>query len=318
MKRLTTKEFITKAKSVHGNTYDYSKVDYIRAIDPVEIICRKHGSFMQLPYNHLKGNGCELCTRYEARRLGKDEFIKRAIKVHGNKFDYSEVEYVNTKTPVKIICPNHGIFAQKPEKHLAGHGCPECIKNKKDDKESFIRKARRVHGNLYDYSFVEYVDQKTKVCIIDPKYGVFWQSPCGHLNGEGNPRRRCSRYSKPQLEMIEKLKQKFGEDDVFQEYKSKKYPYNADAYIKSLDLYIELNAFWTHGGHWFDENNPDDVRLLELWKTKSSSIYKTAIKTWTVSDLKKRNVAADNGLNYLVFWETDLSDFYEWYNKLDC
>ena len=318
MRRLTTKEFIEKAHHVHGDQYDYSKVDYTKATNNVEIICKIHGSFMQLPYNHLKGAGCALCNKFDARKLSKDEFITRSVSVHGDMFDYSKVNYVNNKTPVEIVCHSHGSFWQKPEKHLSGHGCPNCVKNKKDDTESFIRKARAVHGNLYDYSFVEYVDQKTKVCIVDPKYGVFWQSPCGHLNGEGNPRRRCSKYSKPQVEMVDALKLKFGDDDVLSEYKSIAYPYKVDAYIKSLDLYIELNAFWMHGGHWFDVNNSDDMRLLNIWKTKESSMYKTAIKTWTISDLEKRRVAIENNLNYLVFWDTNLFDFYEWYNSLNC
>lgn len=317
MKRLTTEEFIARAVQVHGDRYDYSLVKYESMDTNVDIICSRHGVFHQMPGNHLKGRGCSLCNKSENRRLGVDAFIERAIVLHGERYDYSDVVYVNTKTPVCIKCPVHGPFFQKPDKHLSGHGCPECIRNKKDDRESFIRKARKVHGNLYDYSLVEYVDQKTKVCIIDPKYGVFWQSPCGHLNGEGCPKRRCSKYSKPQVKMIDLLVEKFGIDDVVPEYKSSVYPYCADAYIRSLDLYIELNAFWTHGGHWFDVNNEDDLCLLNIWKSKTSSIYATAVQTWTDTDLKKKACAENNHLNYLVFWDTNLTDFYAWYDSIE-
>ena len=316
MRKLNTEEFLKRAYTVHGDEYDYSDVEYLDMHTPVKILCKKHGAFMQSPSNHLKGYGCYICHKMEGRRLGINEFVDRAIKVHGNVYDYSKVIYVNTKTPVEILCPEHGSFFQKPEKHMNGQGCPLCARNYKDDRESFIKKARRVHGNLYDYSLVEYVNQKVKVCIIDPKYGVFWQSPCGHLNGEGCPKRRCSKYSKPQLKMVEELKAKFGDDNVFEEYCSEFYPYKADAYIKSLDLYIELNAFWTHGGHYFDVNNLEDLSVLHLWQKKTSRIYKKAIETWTVSDLEKLNVARMNHLNYLVFWDNDLTDFYDWYNKI--
>lgn len=315
MRRLTNEEFIRRAMLVHGDTYDYSEVEYCDMNSPVKIVCKKHGSFFQSPNNHLKGAGCSICNKIESRQLGVDEFIRRALLVHGDMYDYSRVIYKNTKTPVEIICAKHGSFFQKPEKHLVGHGCPLCVKNHKDDKESFILKARRVHGNLYDYSLVHYVNQKVKVCILDPKYGAFWQSPCGHLNGEGCPKRRCTKYSKPQLEMVSALRRKFGDDDVIEEYKSDTYPYKVDAYVKSLDLYIELNAFWTHGGHYFDDTSLEDVSLLHIWQTKSSSIYKTAICTWTVTDLQKRDVAISKNLNYLVFWDNDLTDFYDWYNS---
>lgn len=85
---------------------------------------------------------------------------------------------------------NGGPFVQSPEKHMAGQGCPKCAPNHKDTKESFIEKARAKHGDFYDYSKVEYVDEHTPVCIIDPEYGPFWQQPNSHLNGRGNPVRR--------------------------------------------------------------------------------------------------------------------------------
>lgn len=317
MKRLTTSEFIQKAQEIHGNRYDYSLVEYETSHINVDIICKKHGVFQQSPCNHLKGGGCSLCNKVEARRFNVSTLIERGRQVHGDKYDYSRAVYVNAKTPVEIICKEHGLFWQTPEKHWIGRGCPKCAKNCKDTTESFIKKARRKHGQLYDYSLVEYVDQKTKVCIIDPKYGAFWQSPCGHLNGEGCPKRTCTRYSRPSQELVRALEEKFGKDDVKSEYKSKNYPWRVDAYVVSLDLYIELNAYWTHGGHWFDEMNPLDQKLLNLWQSKSSEAYRVAVKTWTKTDLRKKQHAETQGLNYLVFWDNDLTDFYEWYNSLD-
>ena len=108
MAKLTTEEFIAKAKAVHGNRYDYSQVKYVDSKTKVCIICKDHGEFWQSPEKHLSGQGCEKCFRESLTKrysLGKERFIEKANVVHDGKYDYSEVEYVNSLTPVKIICP---------------------------------------------------------------------------------------------------------------------------------------------------------------------------------------------------------------------
>lgn len=121
---LTTEEFIEKAKLIHSDKYDYSNVEYKNVSTPVEIICKKHGSFLQKPVCHLNGHGCQLCGG--SLPLNTEEFIKRSIEVHGNKYDYSKTEYVNNQTKVCIICPEHGEFWQCAGHHLNGIGCPSC------------------------------------------------------------------------------------------------------------------------------------------------------------------------------------------------
>ena len=203
MKKLTKEEFIEKAKCIHGDRYDYSKVDYINNRTKVCVICKKHGEFWQQANSHLRGEGCPICKGEnisKKKSLTKEEFIKKARKVHGNKYDYSKVEYKNSSSKVCIICPQHGEFWQTANTHLQGSGCPSCAfkllsnvhtgKNKsggypKLTKEEFIEKAKRIHGNKYDYSKVEYVNNKTKVCIICPIHGEFWQKPNAHLSGFG-------------------------------------------------------------------------------------------------------------------------------------
>ena len=104
--------------------------------------------------------------------------------MHGNKYSYENVNYVNSHTLVNITCKIHGGFMQSPTNHLQGKGCPKCA-NKNVTSGEFIEKARKVHGNKYDYSKVNYVDNSTKVCIICPEHGEFWQTPNDHLNGCG-------------------------------------------------------------------------------------------------------------------------------------
>lgn len=129
MAKLTTEEFVKKAREVHGDKYDYSKVEYVNAKTKICIICKEHGEFEQSPQKHLAGQGCIKCHRASlAKRysLGKEKFIEKATDIHHGFYDYSAVEYVNSHTHVQIICPLHGAFQQNPASHLQGHGCPIC------------------------------------------------------------------------------------------------------------------------------------------------------------------------------------------------
>jgi predicted RNA-binding protein YlxR (DUF448 family) len=131
------------------------------------------------------------------KRKTNEEFINDARKKHGDKYDYSKVEYVNQNTKVCIICPKHGEFWQKPKSHLNGRGCKLCgneicssirknktfpyKKRKQYDTDMFITEANNIHNNKYDYSKVIYKNSNTDVCIICPKHGEFWQKPAVHL-----------------------------------------------------------------------------------------------------------------------------------------
>lgn len=125
----TTNDFIKRALEVHGDIYDYSLVNYENSKKKIKIRCLKHNIFEQLPNNHLNGKGCKMCNHERAsdeKKKGRDQFIKEAIQVHGDKYDYSLVEYKNGKTKVKIICEKHDVFKQRPISHLNGHGCSKC------------------------------------------------------------------------------------------------------------------------------------------------------------------------------------------------
>lgn len=183
-KQLTQEEFINKAKAVHGERYDYSKVVYTRTKDKVTIICPVHGPFQQTPGNHLNGKGCPKC--YGNIKLSLKEVIDRFIKIHGNKYDYSKFVYKNNNTLGIIICPEHGPFLQLPVAHWQGQGCAKCYhKSKRKTTEQFIKDAKQIHGNYYDYSEVNYIHNYGEVTIICPKHGRFKQIPHSHLQGKG-------------------------------------------------------------------------------------------------------------------------------------
>lgn len=185
--KYTTEEFIRRAREVHGDKYDYSKVVYETGRKKVCIICPEHGEFWQTPQKHLSGQGCARC--YGNVKMTKEEFVERANKIHHGKYDYSRVIYEGYEKKICIICPVHGEFWQTPHAHLAGQGCQECYGNKKCTSEQFIEKARKIHGNKYDYSKVEYNGNHKKVCIICPKHGEFWQLPlCHTVHHQGCPK----------------------------------------------------------------------------------------------------------------------------------
>lgn len=134
----TTESFIKKAINVHGNKYDYSKVNYVNTHTRVCIICHIHGEFWQTPNDHISGAGCLKCAinnNANLHRIGEKEFIKRASKIHNNKYEYVDIEYINEKNKATIVCPIHGIFTQRIEDHLQGCGCPSCAKQKSKDED---------------------------------------------------------------------------------------------------------------------------------------------------------------------------------------
>ena len=190
-KRVTTADFIRRARKVHGNRYNYSKVLYVAAKTKVTIICPEHGEFEQLPPNHYIGHGCHECGGNKPLTL--DRFIERANKTHNGRYDYSRVELKNVDTKVEIICPVHGSFFQRPASHLKGLGCDLCGRVETGKKlghslERFLEDARQAHGLRYDYSQVEYVNALTKVKIICPDHGAFQQKPANHIRDVGCPK----------------------------------------------------------------------------------------------------------------------------------
>jgi very-short-patch-repair endonuclease len=121
--------FWNSVRQVHGDKYDYSLAKFSSNHAKIKIICKKHGDFSVMAGKFKKGQGCPKCC-FEKRRSSVDDIIKRAIKKHGETYNYSEVDYVGFNVPVKIICSKHGMFLQTPNKHLFGHGCPICRKSK--------------------------------------------------------------------------------------------------------------------------------------------------------------------------------------------
>ena len=360
-RRLAQEEVISRMCVVHGDKYDYSRVNYVNGQTRVEIICPIHGSFFQKPYDHLQGHGCPLCAQESVRAFRKhfvDErrsmygkkFIEDAKRIHGDKYDYSKVKYVTNQTKVEIICPIHGLFYQTPAAHLHG-GCIKCAQEKRWlSFEEFYTRAIAVWGDTYTYLENTYKNMTTKMSIVCPVHGVFEQLPTRHVAGNGCPKCKIARreetclrlygvrayvqtdeckvksyvtrekngtfgLSQTEVDMVSRLCGIFGEDDVEPQYcRDERYPYHVDVYIKSRDMFIELNAYWTHGNHWFNVDDALDVVTANVWLDRMTerSQYVGALVTWMYSDVEKRETARKNNLNYVVFWDNDLKDFETW------
>lgn len=250
----TKEEFVKKANIVHKNKYDYSKAEYKKASLKVCIICPEHGEFWQTPNSHLNGNGCPQCATKQSHdmfRKTREQFILDAQNIHGNTYDYSKVDYINTKTKVCIICPKHGEFWQTPMKHLRGQGCPECGKDKSSRNqgfttETFIEKAKLIHGDKYDYSKTVYNGYDVKTTIICPIHGEFEQTPDSHLQGSGC--QRCARrLSINENVLYEFLTDKLGDGNVLKSNRDM-LPNHAeiDLFIPSLNLGIEYDGCRWH------------------------------------------------------------------------
>lgn len=192
-KKLTTENFIEKAKKVHGNKYNYSKVEYKGCNEKICIICPEHGEFWQIPSSHLSGKGCSKCynkKRGNKLKLTTEQFIEEAKQIHGDKYNYSKVNYVNRKTKVCIICPIHGEFWQSPSCHIFNkNGCPKCCKTGvKYTIEDFKEKVNKIHnGKIYVAKDAEYINSHTKIKMICPEHGEFWTKPNYILCNHGCP-----------------------------------------------------------------------------------------------------------------------------------
>jgi len=298
----TTEEFIEKAKLIHGDIFDYSLVEYINSKIKVKIICPIHGEFEQTPNNHLNGAKCFKCKIDNLTLLNKknvNEFIEKARLKHNDKYDYSLVEYVNTDTKVKIICPIHGEFEQSPKSHLRGSNCHECAKIIGSNKlsknnlmtlESFIDKSKAIHGDKYDYSESKYTHSSKKLKIICPIHGEFEQTPSIHLRGSGCNKCGINKATND----LSYIKQKCFE------VHSDRYQYDFSDYINNTS---KINVFCEKHG-WFKQryNNHCDLKQ----GCPSCKAYRSKGEIEIYDFLKSLNINVINNVKNVINEELDI------------
>lgn len=274
-RKLMMDEFIARSQAIHGEAYDYSNVVLTGVKTRVEIICWEHGPFLQTPEQHMLGAGCPVCAKEKRRQTMLDRY---------------GVEYASQSADMQVK-------SRATRERKFGGMKPPGSGRKAMSTDEFIRRAREVHGDTYDYSQVNYVNNSTKVRIICPVHGAFEQTPAKHLLGQGCPNLECiqarrgkteksgvtceSKDMKPVDMLYDMLVNRFGTDDIIRDYSSDIYPWPCRFYIPSRELYIET------GGIWSD------------------------------ADMDRQDMAASHGLNYIIFWDDELWDARVWF-ALDC
>lgn len=282
--------FLVKANRIHDGKYDYSESYYTGIYNKIDIVCKLHGLFKQIPNTHLSGAGCPKCSKNH--RWNTYDFVEECVNRKGNIYNYEEVLYKDSDTKIKIKCKEHGYFWQTPVTHLKSYGCPKCARNHRYTNEEFIEKVNIIHENKYDYSRVNYINSKVKIEIICESHGSFFQTPRGHIKGVGCP--KCGQIiSKPEMEVADFVKNLNLE--ILTSNRNIIKPYELDIYIPSLDKAIEFNGTYWHYNHTNKNCKPKGyhahksnlcrekgIRLLhireDLWKKDKEKMKQIIIK----------------------------------------
>jgi len=288
-----TELFISKANNIHKNRYDYSKVDYINAKTKITIICRQHGEFQQTPSNHLSRFNCQKCANN--LKLNTTIFIEKAKQIHGDKYDYTKVNYINSNAQIIIICKVHGEFSQIPDFHINRKcGCPKCSNNVKSHLLEFIEKSKKIHNNKYDYSKIIYINNYTNVIITCKIHGEFMQTPDIHINQKcGCP----SCINKTEYKFYNKLKEFYPtlKRQFKVEWCKNKLYLPFDFVIEEMNIIIELDG----EQHFTQVSN---------WTSPEIQIEKDKFKT---------GCANKNGFSVIRLLQDDVSkDNFDWLTEI--
>lgn len=263
---------ILKLKAVHGDLYDYSKVDTASITSSqtvVSILCKQHGIFKQSIKQHLRGRGCPTCGGTST--LTQQELIDRFHAAHGNSYDYSLVSYISSKHKVDIVCNRHGVFSQLPLIHANGHGCPKCA-NESVSKLLSKPFVRVPDDGFADVTSPNYKSNKSKLQITCLQGHTFKRVASDYKRGYGCP--SCSgRYSLEQLELNEFLASlgldlQLNTTNVIS-------PKELDIYIPSKNIAIEYNGIYWHSSAFPDYKHRHllksnlcaerNVRVIHIW-----------------------------------------------------
>ena len=302
--RNTLDSFIEKAKDVHGERYGYDDVVYVNNRTPVKLLCPSHGYFEQTPHEHLSGCGCPSCGRassVEKRRKATEDFITQAREVHGDKYDYSKVNYKNAHDKVCITCPIHGDFWMAPANHVRQRqGCPKCrpqriSQSKVKSTEQFIADAKAKHPDEnYDYGEVVYTGNKNPVIITCPEGHRFLIRPNDFLSGHGCP--ECAkRFGISEAIVLNALSTAFG--NVIPQYKPK--------WLQSRTSYQSIDVFLP------DYNVGVEYQGAQHFGAEVRFHGEEGYKILSERDIRKYNKCLEHGIKlFYVSFEKSIPNSY--------
>ena len=303
-KSKTQESFLIQLKEKYGDLLDYSFIQYEGTHKKIILKCKKCGYiFERIPkdllYQIKKENVCPCCAKEKLKKELKQKFIKVSQKIHNNKYDYSKVEYINNKTKVCIVCPQHGEFKQTPNSHLQGHGCPKCKSDKAKLKLNvFIKKSKIIHKEYYNYDNVTYINNHTPVEIICPKHGSFLITPKCHLDGRGCAKCNQSWMEREICDLFEKNNIKYEQEKNFEWLKRDNYNLSLDFYLPDYNIAIECQGEqhfkpidFYGGGERFKRVLENDLLKIKLCNEHSIILLHK-------SNVKNCNSKIKNGWKY--------------------
>lgn len=290
--------FMERANLRHNRLYDYPSVpETLSMKTKIDVVCRVHGSFKQTVNSHLGGRGCPTCSREGAKKVGTENynavtftgFLKAASEKWGDAFTYREDDYSGMSNEMVVACKRHGEeFQIRPSDHLRSKtgSCPSCVRDNLSGrglktKDQVLADFNKIHVNKYDYSAVEYVNNRVKITIRCPKHGGFEQTPVRHLYGDGCP--SCGHFSSKAEASLQEWLDQNGVRYLENERKTLG-GVELDLYLPDYNLAIEY-----HGLYWHrEQKKPKDYHLnkLNLCREKGISLIQIFENEW----LSKRDL----------------------------
>jgi len=290
-KKLTIENFLERCWDYHNDKYDYSLVVFVNTKTKVKVVCPFHGIFEILPSDHMRGVGCANCY-YDSLKLSTSSFIEKALSVHGLYYRYELVEYKSFDLEIKIICPIHGVFQQKPYHHLTGRGCRKCfVDDMIIDIDTFLNKTQELHNGKYTYDTNNYVSLHSIINIICPIHGKFTQLANNHFNGSGCPLCSHTNVSKIETLWLDSLgipilmRNKV----IFIDNKR----FNVDAVNHDTNTIYEFYGDFWHG-------NPQKYNLSDIHPIRKISYGQLYQNTIT-----REKILSSFGYNIVSIWESD-------------
>jgi hypothetical protein len=285
------RDFISK----HGETYDYSLVEYKSATTKIKVICKKHGIFLITPNSHKNGSGCAKCGRIKvenSRRLTLEEFIDAARKKHGYTYDYSMSVYTGYYDKIDILCPKHGVFQQQARKHLLGNKCKKC--QNENLYVDFVFMCKEIFPD-YSYEKVNYKGMFIPVIITCKTHGDFLAKPITLIHKKRGCKDCIDRTkSKPEQLWLDELNIPLNNRNVYINLGGKVYCVDGIDYDNKV-IYEFYGDFFHGNPTIYDEND-----INPLLKETYGSLYR---KT-----LEKEKAIFDFGFRLVSIWEKDFKN----------
>jgi very-short-patch-repair endonuclease len=270
--KITWEEAVKRFRNKHGDRYEYDSSSFTNMENKMNIICRKHGVFSQSPEKHSTGRGCPKCKWYILREAFTPtwvEVVNTFRKIHGDRYDYPEQEYINSRGKIRVICKEHGEFITNADKHSSGSGCRECAGNNPKTYDEWISVFRDVHGFRYTYP-LQKITASRHITIICYKHGEFQQGVNKHAyRSRGCPICRESKGEKSIAAFLDNNNIKYERQKKFDDCKNK-FPLSFDFFLPDYKILIEYDGeqHFREVSHWGGKEQYDISQHRDKIKTE--------------------------------------------------